>query len=92
MTNSPAKNWVQSLGSGWYLPSIDELEILFQNRYIVNEALNSLGQTLLSYENYWSSTEYPGMTSTAFRFTFTDGHPSSQYRSNQLSCRAIRAF
>lgn len=33
MLNSPAKNYVLSLGGGWYLPSVDELMKLFYNRF-----------------------------------------------------------
>ena len=54
---SPAKTWVSSLGSGWYLPSIDELSLLFQNRYHANKGLSNVSGTLISNNNYWSSTE-----------------------------------
>jgi hypothetical protein len=44
----------------WYLPSIDELSLLFTNAFNINLALNNIeGGTLLNRdERYWSSSEY----------------------------------
>jgi len=76
MTNSPAKNYVQSLGSGWYLPSIDELSLLWHNRFHVNFALNNGNYTLLSSTNrYWSSNEL----NSDFAFTFDFGQGKAHY-------------
>src|SRR5690606_24356432 len=63
MTCSSAANYVDGLTDGgfpdWYLPSIDELSILWHNRFHANNALNAGGFTLLSNTTtYWSSTEY----------------------------------
>jgi hypothetical protein len=90
MTNSPAKTYVTGLGEGWYLPSIDELSILWHNRFYVNTALFNGGNTLLS-TNYWSSTEFNA--GVAWPFTFYYGTPSAD-NSKMLtySVRAIRAF
>lgn len=34
LKDSPAKEWIQNtLGDEWYLPSVDELNILWQNRF-----------------------------------------------------------
>jgi hypothetical protein len=54
-----ARTWVETLGAGWYLPSIDELSILWHNRYYVNKTARAVSSTLLSHSHYyWSSTEY----------------------------------
>ncbi|MCC6383714.1 MAG: DUF1566 domain-containing protein, partial [Bacteroidia bacterium] len=91
MTNSPAKTWVTSLGAGWYLPSIDELSILWHNRFHVNKALNAAGATLLSNNaDYWSSTEYDA--TYAFHCPFPYGHPSITNKTFTFSVRAVRAF
>ena len=78
MTSSPAATYVNGLTDGgftdWYLPSIDELSILWHNRFHANNALNagSGSFTLLaSFTRYWSSTE--GDAAGAFNFNFTDG-------------------
>ncbi len=95
MTGSPVKTYITSLGAGWYLPSIDELTKLWDNRYDVQKALRTGGYTLLSYNpypsNYWSSTEYDATDALVFDFTTcaigTNGKTSSfQY------VRGVRAF
>jgi len=92
MTNSPAKTWVTSLGTGWYLPSIDELGILWHNRFHVNKALKDGGFTLLwtSY-SYWSSTEVDA--TSAYFINFSYGSPNvSPNKLSAASYRAVRAF
>src|SRR5690554_1660483 len=95
MTSSPASTYVNGLTDGgftdWYLPSIDELSILWHNRFHANNALNAGGFTLLSYyAYYWSSTEYN--EPYAFFFNFLNG--GTNYLSKPLSynVRAVRAF
>ncbi len=91
MTNSPAKTWVTGLGTGWYLPSIDELSILWHNRFHANKGLNDAGATLLSSTAfYWSSTEY--YASYAFGFYFYHGYTYGNIKTDTYSVRAVRAF
>ncbi len=91
MTNSAAANYVTSLGTGWYLPSIDELNLLYYNRFTTNKALRAGGFTLLSSTNYyWSSTEYN--TSNAFFLRFNYGYASGTNKSGTWYIRAVRAF
>jgi hypothetical protein len=91
MTSSPAATYIASLGAGWYLPSIDELNLLYNNRYYANKALRLSGNTLISRTAlYWSSTEYTANSVYAlFSFTGTNG-PQDKSDSNLV--RAIRAF
>ena len=91
MTNSPAKTWVTGLGEGWYLPSIDEISLLWHNRFHVNKTARAIGSTLLSTTaSYWSSTEHH--VTLAFYFNFYYGHPSYGYKTDSYSVRAVRAF
>ncbi len=91
MTNSPAKTWVTSLGAGWYLPSIDELSILYHNRFHANKALNNAGATLLSdLIHYWSSTEFSD--TDAFYFAFAYGTWDYLEKTRTYIVRAVRAF
>lgn len=94
MTSSPASTYVNGLTDGgftdWYLPSIDELSILWHNRFHANNALNAGGFTLLSNTaNYWSSTEYDA--AYAFYFDFNWGAGSNN-KPSTYSVRAVRAF
>jgi hypothetical protein len=57
MIGSPAAAYVASLGSDWYVPSIDELVLLFSNRYAVNKTLIASGNPqIATFSTYYSST------------------------------------
>lgn len=95
MTASPAANYVNGLTDGgftdWYLPSIDELSLLWHNCFHANKGLNDVGATLLSNTAYyWSSTEVnaPG----AFAFRFSLGIAVNGNKADTYSVRAVRAF
>jgi len=91
MTSSAAATYIASLGAGWYLPSIDELSLLWQGRFTSNKALNTGGFTLLSTTAYyWSSTEYDA--SDAFYVYFSYGDAVNANKTNPLSVRGVRAF
>jgi hypothetical protein len=91
MTSSAAGTYVTGLGAGWYLPSIDELGLLYYNRFSANKALRAGAFTLLSkIAFYWSSTE--NLTTTASAFYFYFGYGNSAHKNSILSVRAVRAF
>ena len=91
MTSSSAATYVTGLGAGWYLPSIDELSLLWQSRFTTNKALNTGGFTLLSTTaNYWSSTEANAFS--AFGFDFYTGSAYGTNKSSTGSVRGVRAF
>ena len=81
----------------WYLPAIDELSLLWQNRFNVNRTLSGnssfgtiAGAVEISYANYWSSTEYDA--TLAWYFGFTPGTANGYGKGNALYVRAIRKF
>tara|TARA_R110000772_G_scaffold266940_1_gene390129 strand:- start:732 stop:1250 length:519 start_codon:yes stop_codon:yes gene_type:complete len=92
MTDSPAKDYVTSLGAGWYLPSIDELNLLFDNRYSAQKALNEIaGADLLSSTTtYWSSSE-SSITNASY-FFFNSGGSGTTNKINTSLVRAIKSF
>ena len=90
MTNSDAALYVATLGAGWYLPSIDELYLLFNNRFITNKALRNSSSTLLTTPTYWSSTEYT--FDRALVLNFGTGSSSSSSKGNAQVVRAIKSF
>jgi hypothetical protein len=67
----------------WFLPSQDELNLMYQNLYLFN-----VGN--LSGVSYWSSSE-SGAT-TAYRQAFATGLKSSSSKTNTYRARAIRRF
>ena len=85
-----ARTWVEALGAGWYLPSVDELSLLWHNRFHINNSSAS-GLTLLSTQSiYWSSTELTAQG--AFGFTFASGYPNYPNKTTTYIVRAVRAF
>ncbi|MBK8505888.1 MAG: DUF1566 domain-containing protein [Saprospiraceae bacterium] len=91
MINSPAKTFVQSLGGGWYLPSIDELSLLWHNRFHINKTLSIGGFTLLAQNTfYWSSTEINLTVASGFEFGY--GNMNYTSKTNAYSVRGIRTF
>ncbi len=92
MTNSPAKDWIISnLGENWYLPSVDELSILWHHRFHANRALRAGSHALLSSTAYyWSSTE--NSASNAFFVAFSNGNASNYNKTDARLIRAVRAF
>ena len=94
MTGSPAKTYITSLGAGWYLPSIDELNKLWDNRYDAQKALRAGGNMLLQSIGtpyYWSSTEYNN--DDALFFNFVNGDALNQPKTSPyLTVRGVMAF
>ncbi len=91
MTGSPAATYITSLGAGWYLPSIDELGLLYYNRYSAQKGLRAGSHTLLSNTaQYWSSTEYNA--SVAYNFFFYSGYAYDNVKASTCTVRGVRAF
>ena len=77
--------------SDWYLPSIDELNLLSTNRYNVNKTLSSIGgATQIQYDDYWSSSETDN--DDAWNFNFINGNANYNYKNSTYYVRAIRQF
>ena len=91
MTTSPAATYIATLGAGWYIPSNDELALLYNNRFYTNKACFTGGYPQLSLSSYyWSSTEYNAPN--AYYFSFLDGIFQFGGKGGLLSVRGVRAF
>jgi hypothetical protein len=94
-TNSAASLCLNSTNGGqsdWYLPSIDELGLLFHSRFNVNKSLSVIGgATVLPNSAYdWSSTETASSEAWGFNFNYgVTGYTSKGYTTY---VRAVRAF
>ena len=95
-TNSAAALCLNSTNGGqtdWYLPSIDELSLLWQNRFHVEKSLSSIAgaTSLLNYPwGYWSSNEVFG--TLGLSFDFIHGQTISDGKNVQYPVRAVRSF
>lgn len=93
-TSSAAKLCLDLVSGGqsdWYLPSIQELNMLWNNYYTVTKALSQIsGATQLSNSVYWSSSEYNNYV--AWYFTFANGNATNFGKNVTYCVRAVRAF
>lgn len=90
----PAFAWCADLGESWYLPSIEELNILLLNdavRYVVNNTLLAEGGERLGKSPwYWSSTECDEhYACNIFMYTRSTGETSKGY---STYVRAVSTF
>jgi len=94
-TSSAAKLCLDLVSGGqsdWYLPSIQELNMLWNNYYTVARTLSQIGgATQLVGANYWSSSEYDYNLALSFGFDYgaTYNFLNKNYT---FYVRAVRAF
>ena len=93
-TSSAAKLCLDLVSGGqsdWYLPSIQELNMLWNNYYTVARVLSQIsGAAQLSNSYYWSSSE--GGYNYAWPFNFGSGYAGGSGKTNTYYVRAVRAF
>jgi hypothetical protein len=95
-TSSAAALCLNSTNSGqsdWYLPSIQELNMLWNNYYTVARSISQIaGATQLGNNSYyWSSSE--DYANSAWNFSFYDGGANDYANKNGPNyVRAVRAF
>lgn len=75
----------------WYLPSKDELYIMFQNKGFIDATAFANGGAVLSTSGlYWSSTE--SFSHLAWAQSFNNGTRYFMNKENTYNVRAVRAF
>jgi hypothetical protein len=67
--------------SDWFLPSIDELNLMYQQKLVIGNLANNW---------YWSSSE--SGASVARFMAFNDGGQGDYYKAYSCLVRAVRAF
>ena len=70
----------------WYLPALDELETLYQNK----DDIDASAQENLTGEQYWSSTEYSVYNSWQVGFFGSSFTTDATKSTNLLSIRCVR--
>ena len=75
----------------WYLPSREELNLMYQNKAIIEATSTANSGSNFNSTNYWTSTEPNG--NTAYRQNFSSGSQTNSLKNNNGNAvRAIRAF
>jgi hypothetical protein len=92
MTNSPAKDWITAnYDKEWYMPTLNELNMLWGQRLKINEVLKAKSGTLLALDGYyWASREYGERN--AYFWNFEVGDLYTEIKTVKFSVRPIRAF
>jgi hypothetical protein len=74
----------------WYLPSKAELNLIYQNRIIINTTAMANGGSHFSADSYWSSTEEDAYN--VWSQSFNNSTQSSKFKYLNYDVRAVRAF
>ena len=92
-TSSAAALCLNSSSSGqndWYLPSIQELNMLWNNYFNVSMTFSQIpGATVLNPSGYWSSSEYDNDSSWGVDFGSGITYANASY--NKISPKRVRA-
>ena len=88
----PAFAWCASSGSGWYLPALDELLLIYNNKSVINKTLDRIGygEIKKGYVDFWSSTECNAWS--AYDISMSNGNNSNGVKYISAYVRAVAAF
>jgi hypothetical protein len=79
----------------WYLPAIDELNLMYNAKYNLNRSLSQISGAapfdLNAYPYYWSSSEFSSYFAWGFGFDYGDTN-SYVVKYTYFYVRAVRAF
>ena len=101
--NYPAWEWVNAYAttanltgdyaSGWYLPTVAELSMLYRVKATVNAALKAAGGTEIADTGYWSSSQGSSDDYSAWSVWFDFGFLSNfNENTYDISVCGVRAF
>ena len=99
--NYPAWEWVNAYAttanltgeyaSGWYLPTVAELCMLYRVKATMNAALEAAGGTKIADNYHWSSSQ-SSTNSKAWMVKFDNGKLMDTYKDNKWYVCGVRAF
>jgi len=77
----------------WYLPSVKELEEMYDNKTALNAVLGNINATSLIKDlHYWSSEENSELQSHAYFYNMADGSSTNEPKTNLKLVRPVRRF
>ncbi len=88
--NYPAFKWCRAKGDEWYLPSKEELKLLYKVKDKVNKTLRDKSMNELGGSWYWSSTEKDSYS--AWYVYMYHGGTIGSYKNNDYYVRAVSDF
>ena len=101
--NYPAWNYCRNYGAtngltgdlatGWYLPTVAELDTIYKNKTAVDTSLSKAGVSQFGSCCYWSCCQDPSYTNCVWVLFFDDGWMNNYYKSNDdVYVCSVRAF
>ena len=81
----------EAFASGWYMPSLAELAMLYRERTAVNKALEAIGGTALA-GRYWSASQSASGKAFAWRLDFSTGGMEDYNKNQDSAVCCIRSF
>jgi len=88
MNWSNAMSACQNLGHGWRLPSIEELEAMYEQLH--TKGKGNFKTDFIDW--YWSSSEYNANDSWFFNFAFANGQANYYHKLYSTHVRAVRTL
>lgn len=102
-TNYPAFNFANTYGitadltgtdykNGWYLPSIAELDDIYDYKSTIQSSLTVAGGFTIGTDWYWSSSQYASYGNRAFVLDFDYGNVDGYGKSHKYNVLVVQAF
>lgn len=86
-------NLEEEFAEGWYLPSLAELNAIYDNITAVNESLSRTGGDQFTKNYYWSCNDYGNTANAAYELNFnggTAGTTTKPYKNNVCSVKVFK--
>lgn len=95
--NYPAFEYVNSLGSGWYIPANSEASLILNNIDTINQAIDTLQAAGVSASDVgtsmWTSCNYTTMDEAYYYYRATSWNCQAKYKKTvSVTVRAVKAF
>ena len=102
-TNYPAFNYANNYGitaglvdtdyaDGWYLPSIAELDAVYDNKSTIQNSLDVVGGFTIGTSYYWSSSQSSSNRGFVYVLNFDDGSVSDSNKKYNSYVLVVQAF
>ena len=93
LTYAETNGLTEDLAKGWYLPTVAELDTIYQNQTAVDTSLTKAGGSKFGTSWYWSCCQDSSSNSFAWVLDFSNGDMDyyGKYSSTGSGC-SVRAF
>ena len=90
--NNYGNSYCSNVADNWYLPTQSEFEEIYQNKDLINKALQKASGNKVSDTEFWTSTQSSLENQRSISFYFKDGSQNDYLKTKSLYVRAVRNF